>query len=72
MGSSLSEEQGKLLGQHFDKVCLLMDGDAAGKEAGGVIAHSLIRRLYVRVVDLPDGKQPDQMSDDDLCSLLEK
>src|SRR5579863_470653 len=72
MGSSLSEEQEKLLGQHFDKVCLFMDGDGAGKEAGEVIAQRLTRRLYVRVVDLPEGKQPDQLDLEILRQLLSK
>ena len=72
MGSSLSVEQERLLGQHFDRVCLLMDGDAAGKEAAEAIAQRLVRRLYVRLVDLPEGKQPDQLSSEELCMLLGK
>ena len=72
MGSSLSEQQEQLLGQRFYKVCLLMDGDAAGKEAGETIAQRLLRRLYVRVIDLPEGKHPDQLGADEICSLLGK
>jgi DNA primase len=72
MGSFLSEAQERALGRYFDQICVLMDGDAAGKEAAKAISQRLMRRIYVRVVDLPEGKQPDQLSTDELGSMLRK
>jgi DNA primase len=72
MGNSMSEAQEHLLGQHFDKICLLMDGDAAGQEAAETIAQRLTSRLYVEVINLPEGKQPDQLGSDEIRSLMEK
>jgi len=72
MGSSLSEHQEQLLAHHFDRICLMMDGDAPGKEAVSAIALKLMRRAYVRIVDLRDGKQPDQLACDEICSLIGK
>lgn len=69
MGSSMSEEQQKLLSP-FKQVILLLDGDAAGREGNQVIASKLLHSHFVKVVSLPDGKQPDQLSSEDLRSLL--
>jgi DNA primase len=70
MGSSLSEHQGRLLLERFSKVALLLDGDAAGREAAEAIAAQLVRKVHVRIVDLPDGKQPDQLIGEELSALL--
>jgi DNA primase len=70
MGSSLSEHQEQLLLKQFTKVTLLLDADAAGTEAAGTIAQRLMHKLHVRVVDLPDGQQPDQLTKDQLNALL--
>jgi DNA primase len=71
MGSSLSEHQERLLLGQFKKLTLLLDGDAAGREAAAEIAPRLIRKLHVRIVDVPEGKQPDQLSSEELTALLE-
>jgi len=70
MGSSLSEHQEQLLLRRFTKVTLLLDGDTAGREAAQGIAERLVHKVHVRIVDLPDGQQPDQLSDDQLDGLL--
>lgn len=70
MGSSLSNRQEKLLIERFRRVTLLLDGDEAGRKAAEEIAARLVRRLYVRIVELPDGKQPDGMSREELQALL--
>ena len=61
MGSSLSDEQQKLL-LGFEHVVLFLDGDEAGRGATRTIADQLARKLYVRVVEVPDHNQPDQLS----------
>ena len=62
MGSSLSADQENALLAAFDRVVLLLDGDAAGRAASGAIATRLSRRCWVAEVPLPDGAQPDQLS----------
>ncbi len=70
MGSSLSEHQGRLLLRQFKNVSLLLDGDTAGREGADAIARRLVHKIHVRILDLADGKQPDQLSMDQLDELL--
>ena len=69
MGSSLSEAQEKLLSQ-FKQVILFLDGDEAGQLASGSIAARLISQTFVKVVRLPDGQQPDQLSREEIKNIL--
>jgi DNA primase len=62
LGSSLSAEQEAALLERFDRVILLLDGDAAGRAASRTIALRLSERCLVAVVSVPDGAQPDQLS----------
>lgn len=69
MGSSISDRQHELLAR-FEKIILVLDGDEAGRGAATEIAGRLVRSHFVRVVDLDAGKQPDQLSSEELRSLL--
>jgi len=69
MGSSLSETQEKFLCQ-FPRIILFLDGDPAGREATAVIASRLMFKTFVKVVSLGDGKQPDQLSSDEIKNIL--
>jgi DNA primase len=69
MGSSMSDAQEKFLCQ-FMRVIVLLDGDDAGRAGAQAIALRLLHRTFVKVVDLPDGKQPDQLSSDELKHIL--
>ncbi len=69
MGSFLSDPQEKVL-QKCAQVVLFLDGDPAGREAGRTIAARLMCQTFVRVIDLPDGTQPDQLSSDEINALL--
>ncbi len=62
MGSSLSAEQENALLEPFDRVILLLDGDATGRVASRAIAVQLSKRCLVVEVQVPDGAQPDQLS----------
>lgn len=68
MGSSLSVEQERALLRHFNRVVLMLDGDAAGRAARQAIATRLSGRCSVAVVCVPDGAQPDQLS----CSAIRR
>jgi len=70
MGAALSIEQEKLLLAHFEKLILMLDGDAAGRAASQAIAIRLSRRCSVVTVRLSSGAQPDQMSDGAIGRLL--
>jgi DNA primase len=69
MGCSLSIRQEELLQQHFREVILLLDGDKAGRSAATVIAGRLVPKLSTRLVQVPDGSQPDQMGADQIRCL---
>jgi DNA primase len=69
MGCSLSETLQKLLCL-FPRITLFLDGDEAGQKATGEITARLIKKTFVKVVNLPDGKQPDQLSTDELKQIL--
>ena len=54
--------------ERFDRVVLMLDGDAAGREASRVIGSQLSSTLAV--VHLPDGAQPDQLPPAVMRNLL--
>ena len=68
--STLSIQQEKLLENHFQRVVLMLDGDKVGISAATTIAAQLTRKLFVKVVDVPAGRQPDQMSTEEIRVLL--
>jgi hypothetical protein len=70
MGCSLSETQENTLAEVFHKVVLMLDGDTAGRTATGEILSRLGLRMFVRAVGLPDGKQPDMLTPEELRELL--
>lgn len=70
MGVALSGAQQNLLEGHFRSVVLLLDGDEPGRAASSRIAEQLIRKLFVRIVDVPAGLQPDQLSANDIGMVL--
>ena len=72
MGCSLSEQQEHLLLRQFRTVSLLLDGDDAGRKAAEEIANRLVHSLHVRIVDLPDGKQPDQLEVEEIEQLFSR
>jgi DNA primase len=70
MGSSLSAAQESGLSQPFEGIVLMLDGDAAGRAASEAIATRLSRWRSVRVLRVPDGSQPDQLSPAAIRQLL--
>ncbi len=72
MGCSISAEQEQRLVQHFRQVVIMLDGDEAGRRAATEIAGRLANSVWVHVVDMPDGKQPDQLPAQEIQELLGK
>jgi DNA primase len=52
-------------------VAVMLGGDEAGRSAAPEIEARLVRSVMVRIIDLPDGKQPDQLSVDETRDLLD-
>ena len=70
MGATLSGHQEQLLVEHFDRVVLMLDGDATGAEAATVISAQLIDQVFLRVVRVPEGSQPDELSSEAIREQL--
>jgi len=70
MGSSLYESQCRLLVGRFRHIRLMLDGNPAGQRAVSVIAPILAARCPTDVIELADGTQPDQLTDEALTQLL--
>jgi len=70
MGSTLSEPQMELLRETFRQTVLMLDGDNAGRAATAIVAARLRRWLSVKVAHVPLGRQPDQLSADEIRSLF--
>ena len=72
MGSSLSDEQERLLAEvgHARFVTVLLDGDPAGRNAAAEIVPRLAGKRFVRRIDLPDGLQPDTIDPEELAELV--
>ena len=65
LGTSLTEEQAGLLSRYADRCCICYDSDTAGQNAAIKGMYILAEHgLSVYVVDVPDGKDPDEF----LCS----
>ena len=62
MGTSMTEEQARLLRRYVPRVVLVYDGDAAGQHAT-LRGMDILREagLEVRVASLPDNLDPDEM-----------
>ncbi len=61
LGTSFTDEQAKLLSRYTKEIILIMDSDAAGQKAVRRSSEILQSTgLDIRVVVLPDGKDPDE------------
>jgi DNA primase len=70
MGISLSEAQEQLLLERFPKLVLMLDGDQAGRRASQQLAARLEGKVSLSVVEVPSGRQPDQLSSEEMESIL--
>jgi DNA primase len=70
MGSTMSREQENILASHFKGIVLALDGDEVGKRAADELALRLAHRAFIRIAPIPDGRQPDGLSDDELKTIF--
>lgn len=52
------------------KVVLMFDGDKAGQECKDDGLARLVTQIYVKVINLPEGKQPDNLSNEEIKKFL--
>lgn len=69
LGTALSERQAELLSSRA-RIVLLLDGDAAGRRGALGAARRLEVGVDVVIATLPAGKDPDDLSDEDLGRLV--
>jgi DNA primase len=62
MGSTLSRQQAELLTTHFDRVLLMLDGDAAGRHGAAAITSALAGRIEIVPILLDNDTQPDHLT----------
>jgi len=70
MGCAMSLEQEGLLRTSCSKVTLLFDGDEAGRNCAEECLWRLVHDLHVRLVELEDGEQPDNLPTERINQLL--
>jgi DNA primase len=71
LGTQLFEDQLNWLSQ-APGILLLLDGDPAGRDASARIAQSLHPHTTVYTHLLPDSKEPEDLTDDSLASIVRK
>jgi DNA primase len=71
LGTSLSSAQREWL-EKAPGILLMLDGDAAGRKAAGQIAASFAGKTQVVIHHLPDGFDPDDLSDRRLRSVVDR
>ena len=72
MGRTLSDEQEKLLAStQLKRLVVMMDGDQPGRQAQPELLPRLARKFFTRVVELPEGEQPDTVEESFLESCLD-
>jgi DNA primase len=71
MGTVLSEAAEDLLLERFRQVILMLDGDGSGRKATERVAAELAGKCSVRIIMVPNGKQPDQLGSAEIRALLE-
>lgn len=70
MGSALSQQQADLLAGRFTEIVLMLDGDPAGQAGTHDAAARLVPRCSVHRVILAPGRQPDEMSNEEIRQAL--
>ena len=71
MGSSLSDEQARLLVESTGKLALMFDGDDAGVNCAREFWKKLRHKMFMKEVILGEGQQPDALAHHRIEHLLE-
>jgi hypothetical protein len=68
-GSYLSKIQCEKVVRWFDNLVIVPDGDTPGREAADRIMKSIGSRINTYVYNTPEGKDPDQLTDEEINEL---
>ncbi len=66
MGTVTTPNQVRLLCKYAENIIIMLDADEAGRKATPKVVEMLKRRALVRVINLPDGKDPKDFTYQDL------
>ena len=69
MGTYVTPNQARLLWKYSENIIVMLDPDDAGREATPKVAGMLQQGAFIRVVELPDGKDPKNLTYMDLVEL---
>jgi 5S rRNA maturation endonuclease (ribonuclease M5) len=69
MGTYVTPNQARLLWKYSENIIVMLDPDDAGREATPKVAEMLRQGALIRVVELPDGKDPKNLTNMDLVTL---
>jgi len=72
MGVTLSGVQEQLLRERFPKLILMLDGDEAGRRASQQLAARLRGKVSLSMAEMPSGRQPDQLSSEEIGRILRR
>ena len=70
MGSYPSKHQVQKMVMFFDRVVILGDGDKDGREMALKVLEAVRPFLPARVVDMPEGKDPQHLTDEEKIQLI--
>lgn len=69
MGTYVTRNQARLLWRHAENIIVMLDPDTAGREATPKVVKMLEQGASVRAIDLPDGRDPKNLTYMDLVEL---
>jgi DNA primase len=72
LGVHVSEMQEKLLRERFPQLVLMLDGDEAGQRASQQLAARLRGRVSLSLAEMPSGRQPDQLSREEIGRIVSR
>ena len=70
--ADISQQQIKILGGVTDYIYIMLDGDKAGRDASEKIKILLNHRFIKKVCYLPDGKDPDNLSKEEIEKTIKE
>ncbi len=69
MGTYVTPNQARLLWKYAENITVMLDPDDAGREATPKVASMLRQGAFIQVIELPDGKDPKNLTYMDLVEL---
>jgi len=69
MGTYITPNQARLVWKYAENIIVMLDADDAGREATPKVAEMLHQGASIRVIDLPDGRDPKNLTYMDLVEL---